>query len=133
MYCERQQLLPTGLSDKPDESKVRLYCAKCQDIYSPSAKKYKEVDGCFFGTSFPEMFIINYASWFKNLKKKPYIAIVNGFKVHSTSITRPPKIVYRYTANSLEIIPRPLPEFSNSSDEKYKSRVFIVNDDSDDY
>lgn len=33
--CKNYQLLPVGLSDLPDQKKVKLYCAKCGEIYTP--------------------------------------------------------------------------------------------------
>ncbi|ODQ77701.1 hypothetical protein BABINDRAFT_169009 [Babjeviella inositovora NRRL Y-12698] len=57
VLCEQMPLLPMGRHDQPGKETVRLYCACCNDIYLPSSSKYLNIDGSFFGTSFPGMFL----------------------------------------------------------------------------
>uniref|UniRef100_A0A1I7VXN3 Casein kinase II subunit beta n=1 Tax=Loa loa TaxID=7209 RepID=A0A1I7VXN3_LOALO len=54
-YCNEQSLLPIGLSDIPGISTVKLFCPKCMDIYMPKSTYHQDIDGAFFGTSFPHM------------------------------------------------------------------------------
>ncbi|KAI7498837.1 hypothetical protein KC357_g27 [Hortaea werneckii] len=42
VICESQHLLPMGQHDQPGMSNVKLYCAKCEDLYNP---KYTQ-DSC---------------------------------------------------------------------------------------
>lgn len=51
--CNEQNLLPVGLSDIPDKDTVKGFCPRCHDIY----ELHKNIDGAFFGSSFPLMFM----------------------------------------------------------------------------
>lgn len=52
VICESQHLLPMGQHDIPNTSHVKLYCAKCEDIYNPKSSRHNSIDGAYFGTSF---------------------------------------------------------------------------------
>ncbi|KAI5122742.1 hypothetical protein M0805_009827 [Coniferiporia weirii] len=60
VLCQSQPLLPVGLSDVPYEKSVKLYCGRCEDIYSPKSSRHGSIDGAYFGTSFPHMLFIVY-------------------------------------------------------------------------
>ncbi|CAG7854238.1 Casein kinase II subunit beta Short=CK II beta [Serendipita indica DSM 11827] len=60
VLCHGQPLLPVGLTDVPYEKSVKLYCGRCEDIYSPKSTRHGSVDGAFFGTSFPHMMYLVY-------------------------------------------------------------------------
>lgn len=54
-FCQRQPVLPVGLSDIPCQARVQVYCPSCDDVYQlPSL--YHRVDGAAFGTSIPHVF-----------------------------------------------------------------------------
>ena len=57
VLCRLQNLLPVGLSDGPHTSPVKLYCPRCEDIYVPKSSRHASIDGAYFGTSFPHIFL----------------------------------------------------------------------------
>lgn len=60
VYCYSQPLLPVGLSDIPYSKAVKLYCPRCEDIYSPKSNRHGSIDGAYFGTTFPHMLLMVY-------------------------------------------------------------------------
>ncbi|CAD6566492.1 MAG: casein kinase 2 regulatory subunit [Tremellales sp. Tagirdzhanova-0007] len=60
VYCYAQPLLPVGLSDIPYQKAVKLYCPRCEDIYSPKSNRHGSIDGAYFGTTFPHMLFMVY-------------------------------------------------------------------------
>lgn len=60
MYCYSQPLLPVGLTDIPFQKPVKLYCPRCEDIYSPKSNRHGSIDGAYFGTTFPHMLFMAY-------------------------------------------------------------------------
>ncbi|KAF8514543.1 casein kinase II, regulatory subunit, partial [Hysterangium stoloniferum] len=60
VLCQAQPLLPVGLTDVPYEKSVKLYCGRCEDIYSPKSSRHGSIDGAYFGTSFPHMIFLVY-------------------------------------------------------------------------
>lgn len=57
VLCYQQTLLPVGLSDLPFQKAVKLFCPRCEDIYSPKSSRHGTIDGAFFGTTFPHMLV----------------------------------------------------------------------------
>ncbi|KAJ7851146.1 casein kinase II, regulatory subunit [Mycena olivaceomarginata] len=53
VLCQSQSLLPVGIVDVPFEKCVKLYCGRCEDIYSPKSSRHGSIDGAYFGTTFP--------------------------------------------------------------------------------
>ncbi|ODV79666.1 uncharacterized protein CANTADRAFT_89308 [Suhomyces tanzawaensis NRRL Y-17324] len=56
-YCDGMHLIPVGCTDIPGQETVRLYCPCCNDIYLPSSSRYLNIDGAFFGTTFPGLLV----------------------------------------------------------------------------
>lgn len=57
--CDRQKVLPVGLSDSLKVSRFKVYCPRCEDVYIPKFRSVN-IDGAFFGTSFPHHFLKHY-------------------------------------------------------------------------
>jgi casein kinase II subunit beta len=62
VLCQAQALLPVGLTDAPYEKSVKLFCGRCEDIYSPKSSRHGSIDGAYFGTSFPHLLFLVYSS-----------------------------------------------------------------------
>lgn len=60
VLCYQQPLLPVGLSDNPFQKAVKLFCPRCEDIYSPKSSRHGTIDGAFFGSTFPHMLFMVY-------------------------------------------------------------------------
>jgi casein kinase II subunit beta len=82
-FCSEQPCLPVGQSDIPRSSYVRIYCPKCQDIYLPRTKyQYAAIDGAYFGSTFPHLFLMTYGQLKPPAASQSYIPRVFGFKIH---------------------------------------------------
>jgi len=60
VYCYYSPVLPCGMTDIPGKVNVKLYCPRCGDLYTPKLKKYKNIDGAYFGTTFPHLFFLTF-------------------------------------------------------------------------
>jgi casein kinase II subunit beta len=58
VLCQGQYVLPVGMSDSLRKSRVKVFCPLCEEVYSPKSK-CKDIDGGYFGTSFPHVFLQN--------------------------------------------------------------------------
>jgi casein kinase II subunit beta len=81
VMCEKQPVLPIGISEELRTSRVKLYCPKCQDIYFPK-QKLSDVDGAYFGTSFPHLFFLNFPDILIEKSSKNYAPKLYGFKLY---------------------------------------------------
>lgn len=95
-YCDGMHLIPCGATDLPGQETVRLFCPCCNDVYLPLSSRYLNIDGAFFGTTFPGLLI----RMFSEIENQCRIRInkVNqddlglrlfGFKVNEMSASGP--------------------------------------------
>lgn len=100
VQCDRQPVLPVGITDEIGVDTVKLFCPKCQCIYHPLPLKSRNshqstlnnignglVDGAAFGTTFPHLFLMTFGNLMPE-KLPPgskYIPRVFGFRVHQSS------------------------------------------------
>ncbi|KAL2514040.1 Casein kinase II subunit beta [Forsythia ovata] len=82
VYCSGQPCLPVGQSDIPRSSTVKLYCPKCEDIYYPRSKYQGNIDGAYFGTTFPHLFLMTYGHLKPQKPTQSFVPRVFGFKLH---------------------------------------------------
>lgn len=82
VYCENYTLLPIGLSDIPGESMVKLYCPKCDEVYTPKSSKHHHTDGCYFGTGFPHMLFMVHPEFRPKPPTQKFAPRLYGFKIH---------------------------------------------------
>lgn len=83
--CESQPLLPMGQSDVPNTSPVKLYCARCEDLYNPKSSRHAVIDGAYFGTSFHNILFQVYPAMLPQKSQRRYEPRVFGFKVHAAA------------------------------------------------
>ncbi|KAH0755170.1 hypothetical protein KY290_025440 [Solanum tuberosum] len=84
VYCSGQPCLPVGQSDIPRASTVKIYCPKCEDIYYPRSKYQGNIDGSYFGTTFPHLFLMTYGHLKPQKPTQNFVPRVFGFKIHKT-------------------------------------------------
>ncbi|PSR91675.1 Casein kinase II subunit beta-4 [Actinidia chinensis var. chinensis] len=82
VYCCGQPCLPVGQSDIPRQSTVKIYCPKCEDVYSPRSRFQNNIDGAYFGTTFPHLFLMTYGHLKPQKASQSYTPRVFGFKLH---------------------------------------------------
>jgi casein kinase II subunit beta len=73
--------MPIGLTDSLSTARVKVYCPKCEDIYIPK-KKVAELDGAYFGTSFPMALLQTYPDLVPVSGPFPLVPKVFGFKIY---------------------------------------------------
>lgn len=82
--CQDQFVLPIGLTDVPRMKCVKLYCPKCEDVYDPP-RKYASIDGAYFGSTFPHLFLQTYPQCLPQKAYTLYKPHIFGFRVHQYS------------------------------------------------
>lgn len=82
VYCGRHPCLPVGLSDIPRSNRVMVYCPRCEDVYYPRSKYLDNIDGAYFGTTFPHLFLMTYPHLKPQKPSQSYVPRVFGFKIH---------------------------------------------------
>ncbi|CAI5489381.1 unnamed protein product [Closterium sp. NIES-64] len=85
VFCSGQPCLPMGQSDIPRTSTVKIYCPKCEDIYYPRSKYQGNIDGAYFGTTFPHLFLMTYPYVKPAKPTQSYVPRVFGFRLHSSA------------------------------------------------
>ena len=92
MLCNKQVMLPVGLSEDMRYSQVKVFCPLCQEVYKPrdifygySDKKiikFDLPDGVFFGTSFPPSFLMHFPDLDPRINNTiKYIPKLYGFRI----------------------------------------------------
>jgi casein kinase II subunit beta len=102
--CDRQKVLPVGLSDSLKVSKLKIFCPRCQEVYVPKFKTVN-IDGAFFGTSFPHHFMMhNKQAIILPPKIYHYEPKIAGFKIagkRGSKYFEPAKGNIRYNWNTM--------------------------------
>lgn len=85
VMCEAQPLLPTGQSDVANTSPVKLYCARCEDLYNPKSSRHAVIDGAYFGTSFHNILFQVYPAMQPPKSQRRYEPRLFGFRMHAAA------------------------------------------------
>jgi casein kinase II subunit beta len=72
-----------GQSDNAGQKAVKLYCARCEDLYNPKSSRHAQIDGAYFGTSFHNIIFQVYPALIPTKSYDRYIPRIYGFKVHA--------------------------------------------------
>ena len=80
VLCNGQYVLPIGVCDQIRKSRVKLYCPLCQEVYAPKSK-CRDVDGGYFGTSFPHVLLQNFPELQPKAKRVRFAPRIFGFQV----------------------------------------------------
>lgn len=112
--CDRQKVLPVGLSDELRTSRVKVFCPKCEEVYIPKFKSIN-VDGAYFGTSVPHIFL----KTFKEAVVLPprifhYEPKISGFRLYKKTGSR--------AVGAKDVITYPKAYNANLAAEELKSR-----------
>jgi casein kinase II subunit beta len=81
VYCCGQPCLPVSQSDTPRQSTIKIYCPKCEDMYSPRSRFQNNIDGAYFGTTFAHLFLMTYGHLNPQKAAQSYVPRVFGFKL----------------------------------------------------
>lgn len=82
VLCKGHALLPVGLSDRPQTDTVKLYCGRCEELYTPKSTRHAHIDGAYFGTTFPHLFYLTYPELKAKKPEAVYEPRVFGFRIH---------------------------------------------------
>jgi casein kinase II subunit beta len=74
-----------GQHDTPSVSAVKLYCAKCEDLYNPKSTRHASIDGAYFGTSFHNILFQVYPNMQPAKSLRRYEPKIFGFRVHAAA------------------------------------------------
>lgn len=74
-----------GLADVPYQKSVKLYCARCEDIYNPKSSRHAQIDGAYFGTSFHNILFQVYPALIPQKSRRRYEPRIFGFRVHASA------------------------------------------------
>jgi casein kinase II subunit beta len=74
-----------GQSDNPNVKPVKLYCARCEDLYNPKSSRHSAIDGAYFGTSFHNIIFQVYPALIPPKSYERYVPRIYGFKVHASA------------------------------------------------
>ncbi|KAH7278436.1 hypothetical protein KP509_38G040800 [Ceratopteris richardii] len=84
-YCGGQPCPPMVHSDIPRTAIVKVYCPKCEDIYYPTSRYQGNIDGAYFGTTFPHLFLMSYPYMKPAKPTVSYVPRIFGFKIHKNA------------------------------------------------
>ena len=80
ILCNRQPVLPIGMSEELSIARVKVYCPKCKDVYIPRMR-FVDIDGAYFGCSFPHIFLQTFPDFIPKEKPVLFVPKIYGFVV----------------------------------------------------
>jgi len=86
VFCQGQPVLPVGLSDLPRNYTVNVFCPRCHGLFFPKSTRQANIDGAYFGTTFPHLYLMTHPDMIPAKPAQTYVPRVYGFKVHESSL-----------------------------------------------
>ncbi|GMH68771.1 hypothetical protein TrLO_g1817 [Triparma laevis f. longispina] len=88
VFCQGQPVLPCGLSDLPRNYTVNVFCPKCHDLFYPKSTRQSNIDGAYFGTTFPHLYLMAHPETIptSSANSVKYVPKVYGFKISKKSV-----------------------------------------------
>jgi len=86
VFCQGQPVLPVGLSDLPRNYTVNVFCPRCHGLFFPKSTRQANIDGAYFGTTFPHLYLMNHPDMIPVRPSQQYVPRVYGFKIHQSSL-----------------------------------------------
>jgi casein kinase II subunit beta len=92
VLCEQTRVLPIGTTDNPGVASIHFYCPRCQDIYNPRSSRHAQLDGAYWGTTFPHLMLLMHPSLVPGSNQAQdkfipsvdaYVPKIFGFRIHS--------------------------------------------------
>eukprot|EP00635_Sarcinochrysidales_sp_CCMP3193_P003225 CAMPEP_0118907866 /NCGR_PEP_ID=MMETSP1166-20130328/11129_1 /TAXON_ID=1104430 /ORGANISM="Chrysoreinhardia sp, Strain CCMP3193" /LENGTH=279 /DNA_ID=CAMNT_0006847243 /DNA_START=19 /DNA_END=855 /DNA_ORIENTATION=+ len=83
--CRGQPVLPVGRSDLPRHYSVHVFCPLCKDIYTPRSSRSASIDGAYFGTTFPHLYLLTFPELVPRHALQEYVPRVFGFRISQGS------------------------------------------------
>jgi len=80
ILCNRQPVLPIGMSEDLSIARVKVYCPKCKDVYIPRMR-FVDIDGAYFGCSFPHIFLQTFPDFVPKEKPILFVPKIYGFVI----------------------------------------------------
>ncbi|KAM3144249.1 hypothetical protein pb186bvf_003711 [Paramecium bursaria] len=88
VMCEKQNVIPIGMSESLKTARIKIYCPRCQEAYIPR-KSQADFDGAYFGRSFPQLLLMSYPDIHPKYTLMlgtplflPFQPSLFGFKIH---------------------------------------------------
>ncbi|KAL7066544.1 casein kinase II regulatory subunit family protein [Cryptosporidium serpentis] len=85
VLCNGCKALPVGLTNELRSRRVRIYCPNCQEAYDPRNISLVDIDGAFFGVSFPHIFLQTYPEVVPKKCPEPFYPRIFGFRIWDRS------------------------------------------------
>ena len=86
VFCQGQPVLPVGLSDLPRNYTVNVFCPRCHGLFFPKSTRQANIDGAYFGTTFPHLYLMTHPDMIPAKPNQQYHPRVYGFKINKSSL-----------------------------------------------
>ena len=76
VFCQGQPVLPVGLSDLPRNYTVNVFCPRCHGLFFPKSTRQANIDGAYFGTTFPHLYLMTHPVSTKSTVTNIYLSLL---------------------------------------------------------